>query len=79
MNDKEPIKIASWIGVGVTAKGESAANNRAQIHLYTDSGVDDGAYYPSQHIHVYGQLQVLALRDFCDKVLENLEQFEEKK
>ena len=66
------ICIAEPIGVCCVVKG-STRSGIGQLRLFFESGVDEGAYYPSQDIHVYGTQQILTLRNFCDKLLEACE------
>jgi hypothetical protein len=67
------ISIAKTIGVAITVKGitnEYGTEGNAAIRIFSESGCDEGAYYPAQDIQVYGTKQVTALRDFCNEVLE---------
>lgn len=62
------IIIAAPIGVCCLVKG-TTRNGTATLRLLSESGVDDGAYYPAQDVQVYGTEQVTTLRNFCNQLL----------
>lgn len=67
-------QIAEPIGVAIVAKGDAWNGAACSVRLFSESGCDEGAYYPAQDVHVYGVEQVKTLRDFCDKVLKLVEE-----
>ena len=72
-----PIKqIAKPIGVCIVAKAYCANGSQASIRLFSESGCDEGAYFPAQDIHVYGIEQIKSLKEFCE---ETIKLFEETK
>ena len=69
-NDYDPIEpIAETIGI-TTVSGSGNKCNRVSLELYQSSGVDDGAYYPATSMTIFGIVQITALRDFCNTLLE---------
>lgn len=71
---KEPINITAPIGVIVVAKANININN-SNLRLFSESGCDEGAYYPAQDIYIYGDKQIEALRDFCVQILKEREAY----
>ena len=64
--------IAKHIKHDIVAYGAIAGTERhtiAHLNILTSSGVDDGAFYPAQHISVFGEDAVKNLRDFCNELL----------
>ena len=77
-NYNKKITLAIPIGVMIVAKGDINYHG-CSVRLFSESGCDEGAYYPSQDIHIYGTKQVEDLRDFCSTVLGSLAELHEKK
>ncbi len=63
------ITLTAPLGVAVVVKGNANQNN-CSLRLFSESGCDEGAYYPPQDVQIYGDKQVLELRNFCDHLLE---------
>lgn len=65
------IMVAEITGAIVASSNTTAY--RAEINILSESGCDEGAYYPAQHISIYGDNGVTKLRDFCNAILEEFE------
>jgi hypothetical protein len=73
MNERK--MICKPIGVAVIGKGDAWSTESCAIRVVSESGVDEGAFYPAQDVHIYGKLQVQALRDLCNETLKLMEDF----
>lgn len=71
----EAIVLAAPIGVCIVVKGVVRTHS-VEIRLYSESGVDEGAYYPAQDINIYGENQVTSLRDFCDSIINKMKELQ---
>ena len=73
------IITAKHIGYNVIAKGSTYRDPQsgkvvtASVTLLSESGVDEGAFFPAQDILVNGAEHVRNLRDFCDELLKDQE------
>ena len=73
MNERK--MICKPIGVAVIGKGDVWSTEGCAIHVVSESGVDEGDFYPAQDVYIYGKLQVQALRDLCNETLKLMEDF----
>lgn len=58
----------------VVVKGDAWHGVGCSVRLFSESGTDEGAFFPAQDVQVYGKEQVQALRDLCDETLKMLEE-----
>jgi len=65
--------IAAAVSPTIVARGNGWGSN-ISLDIFTDSGVDDGAAYPAQHVSVYGKEAIEKLRVFCDETIKLMEQ-----
>lgn len=61
------------IGNSTVAKSH-ATSYQCSIELLSESGIDDNAYYPPQHISIYGEKALADLRDFCDSTIKEMKE-----
>lgn len=62
------MKTAKHIGHDVVAMGYTAEKH-CTMDLLCTSDADEGAFLPSQHIHINGNEAIKALRDYCEELL----------
>lgn len=83
MKNLKSKQIATHIGHSIVAFGLPAIpvsvatdgtpigglRHTPRIEIMSSDGCDEGAYYPSKNIGVYGVDAIRQLRDFCDEIL----------
>ena len=77
IEQKQTVRIAKPLGVQAVVKGEASQNN-SHLRIFSESGCDEGAYYPAQDIQIYGDKQLEDLRDFIAEILKEREEFKKK-
>lgn len=65
--------IAVVINSSVTARGE--VRHSTTLTLMTESGAVDGAFYPAQNVQVYGVDGITKLRNLCDELIKQDEEY----
>jgi hypothetical protein len=74
MDKSIPTILTNPIGVCVVAKADINQNNSA-IRLFSESGCDEGAYFPACDIHIYGDRQIEALHKFLEEVIAKRKEY----
>ena len=65
--------ICRPIGLTVIGKSDVWCKSNCSMRIISESGIDDGVYYPAQDVYMHGVDQVKALRDLCDETLKLME------
>jgi len=75
---KEPVQLAASLGRGRVANAE-VNDIRTWVHIFAESGTEDGAFYPAQDIQLFGEKSIESLHTFLGDVLAKIKETKEPK